>query len=239
MKIQTRINASETVSLNGRSATVSGGVYHNLGSTRTCRVVVQRANSTNDFSGVTTLFTSGTFSVPSGATTPFSYTFSLGATDGATGLLVSVEDTSASTAVSKTFVGADFQLEEGLISTPFEVRPFDVELILCQQYYEKSFPIGTAPAQNTGSTLGAASATGQVPNQRFGTHVQYKVRKWARPSLITLYSPNAASGNWSTNVTTPVAVVANDGETGFYVAGTTNVTNGEDYAIHWTAEAKL
>jgi len=111
--------------------------------------------------------------------------------------------------------------------------------MLCQEYYEKSFPIGTAPAQNTGSTLGAASATGQVTNQRFGTHVQYKVTKWARPSLITLYSPNAASGNWSTNVTTPTAVVANDGEAGFYVAGTSNVPAGADYAIHWTAEAKL
>lgn len=239
MKIQTRINATATVSLNGKSATVSGRVYHTLGSARTCRVVVQKANSTNDFSGVTTLFTSSTFSASSDATTPFSYTFALGATDGATGLLVSVEDTTASTAVSKTFVGADFQLEEGTIATPFEVRPLGVELMLCQEYYEKSFPIGTAPAQNTGSTLGAASATGQVTNQRFGTHVQYKVTKWARPSLITLYSPNAASGNWSTNVTTPTAVVANDGEAGFYVAGTSNVTAGADYAIHWTAEAKL
>ena len=136
MKIQTRLEAAFVSLLSSKAITVSGKVYHDLGSTRTCQVVIQKANSSNNFSGVTTLGTSSTFSASSGSYTPFSYTLTLGASDAANGLLISVEDTAASTAVGKTFAVSDLQLEEGEIATPFEVRPYGLELSLCQRYYE-------------------------------------------------------------------------------------------------------
>ena len=37
------------------------------------------------------------------------------------------------------------QLEEGSVATPFERRPFGLELQLCQRYYEKSFDLDIAP----------------------------------------------------------------------------------------------
>ncbi|MBU3613185.1 phage tail fiber protein [Polynucleobacter sp. MG-27-Goln-C1] len=45
---------------------------------------------------------------------------------------------------------SDVQLELGSVATPFEYRPYGTELVLCQRYYQKSFPIATAPVQNSG-----------------------------------------------------------------------------------------
>lgn len=132
----------------------------------------------------------------------------------------------------------DVQLEQGAVKTEFEQRPFVVELAMCQRYYEKSFNQSIAPAQNTGSLLGAPTGTGQVLNQRFGCYVPFKVTKFTAPT-ITTYSPNAASANWQTNGTTPTVAVATIGDNGFYVAGTTAVSAGNDYAIHWQAVAEL
>lgn len=47
-----------------------------------------------------------------------------------------------------TFYITGVQLEVGTAATPFEFRSFGTELALCQRYYEKSFPIGTVPADN-------------------------------------------------------------------------------------------
>ena len=37
------------------------------------------------------------------------------------------------------------QVERGTIATPFEARPFGVELVLCQRYYEKSYSVNVVP----------------------------------------------------------------------------------------------
>jgi hypothetical protein len=54
------------------------------------------------------------------------------------------------------------QLELGSIATPFEVRPFSVELQMCQRYFEKSYSINTAPGTNTASGLYHISTTTEV-----------------------------------------------------------------------------
>jgi hypothetical protein len=138
MKVQTRLEDVNVIALNSKTVTVSGRLYHDIGSSRTCQVVIQKANSANNFSGVTTLGTSATFAAASGAYTSFSYTLALGGSDATNGLLISVEDTATSTATGKTFAVGDFQLEEGATATPFEVRPVGIELPLCQRYYETS-----------------------------------------------------------------------------------------------------
>ena len=44
----------------------------------------------------------------------------------------------------------EVQIEIGGIATAFDRRPFLDELARCQRFYWKSFPYGTAPAQNSG-----------------------------------------------------------------------------------------
>jgi len=68
------------------------------------------------------------------------------------------------------------QVEEGTVPTPFEHRPYGVELSLCQRYYEKStevteqFPIFKAR---------------EADRLRLGT-IQYKVTKRTTPSIVLL-----------------------------------------------------
>ena len=151
----------------------------------------------------------------------------------ATSSQVNVLDT-----IGNIFAITGVQLEVGNTPTPFEHRPFGVELGMCQRYYEKSFPYATAPAQNTGVTLGAAYATGQVVNQAFSTSVTFAVAKRAAPT-ITTYAPDSATANWSLNTTTPTAATANIGDSAFAVTGSTAVTAGNGYSIHWQAVAEL
>lgn len=140
--------------------------------------------------------------------------------------------------IGNIFAITGVQLEIGNTATAFEHRPFGVELSMCQRYYEKSFPYATAPAQNVGSALGAAYATGQVLNQAFSTSVTFAVAKRAAP-IITTYAPDAATANWSTNTTTPTAATANIGDSAFALIGNTAVTAGNGYSIHWQANAEL
>jgi hypothetical protein len=151
----------------------------------------------------------------------------------ATSSQVNVLDT-----IGNIFAITGVQLEVGNTPTPFEHRPFGVELSMCQRYYEKSFPYATAPAQNVGSALGAAYATGQVLNQAFSTAVTFAASKRSAPT-ITTYAPDAASANWSTNTTTPTASTANIGDSGFALLGNVTVTAGNGYSIHWQANAEL
>lgn len=151
----------------------------------------------------------------------------------ATSSQVNVLDT-----IGNIFAITGVQVEVGNTATPFEHRPFGVEMDMCQRYYEKSFPYATAPAQNVGATLGATYATGQVLNQAFSSAVNFAVSKRAAPT-ITTYAPDAATANWSTNTTTPTAATTNIGDSAFAVTGTTSVTAGNGYSIHWQAVAEL
>jgi hypothetical protein len=151
----------------------------------------------------------------------------------ATSSQVNVLDT-----IGNIFAITGVQVEVGNTATPFEHRPFGVELGMCQRYYEKSFSYATAPAQNTGATLGAAYATGQVVNQAFSTSVTFAVAKRAAPT-ITTYAPDSATANWSLNTTTPTASTANIGDSAFALLGNVAVTAGNGYSIHWQAVAEL
>jgi hypothetical protein len=152
----------------------------------------------------------------------------------ATSSQVNVLDT-----IGNIFAITGVQLEVGNTPTPFEHRPFGVELSMCQRYYEKSFPYATAPAQNVGASLGAAYATGQVLNQTFSSLVKFAVAKRAAPT-ITTYAPDAASANWTTITgVTPTATTANIGDSAFAVVGSVAVTAGASYSIHWQASAEL
>jgi hypothetical protein len=50
---------------------------------------------------------------------------------------------------SGTFDIAQLQMEPGMVATPFEVRPLQVELVMCQRYY-REFNTGVGWAQTTG-----------------------------------------------------------------------------------------
>jgi len=91
------------------------------------------------------------------------------------------------------------QLEKGLIATPFEYRPFAVEVQLCQRYYEKSSGINFAPIPGSSHYNDTMNYTGAAYTaSAMEVAIEFKTPK--RKNTLTLNvlrsSSLASSGNW-------------------------------------------
>jgi len=140
---------------------------------------------------------------------------------------------------SNVFYLTGVQLEVGSVATEFEHRSFGEELALCQRYYEKNYPQGTAPASSStlskGSFVVHSSAT-----MTYRWSQQFKVTKRAAPTSV-IYSTTGASGNVRLNNSSDLAVTIEDsGDSGFaaYVLNRSS-TGGEFYWWNWVADAEL
>lgn len=79
------------------------------------------------------------------------------------------------------------QLEEGSVATPFEQRPYGLELSLCQRYYESNM-VSTLNLSTNTSYLGGMS------------NLYFKVSKMVVPSiLITTNSGSKTAQIWAVN----------------------------------------
>lgn len=113
-----------------------------------------------------------TFTIPSNAT-QFTFSFSYWPTGTA--------------GANDWFEITDVQLEEGSVATPFERRPYWLELSLCQRYYEKSYSDTVVPGTNTVSNAIVCNSMAALTNLGYYNSVTYKVQKRVAPTL-TLYS---------------------------------------------------
>lgn len=139
------------------------------------------------------------------------------------------------------------QFEPGVEATPFERRDYGRELMMCQRYYEKSFPQGIAPA-NGGSSTTLATADGSVSGMAqnrigAGPTTQFKVPKRAIPTM-TKYGNS--SGDWIYALQNSSALVgnANSGlgrvSESAFTADQQIVDGTAIFVIgHWTASAEL
>ena len=131
------------------------------------------------------------------------------------------------------------KLEVGSIATPFVPDDRQVSLAKCQRYYCKTFPQGTAPAQNTTIALGTLGDVSSVTGLSHWANWRYPTVMRAAPS-ITTYSTDNASNNWyepsgalfySSNV-----VNIGDAAALFYSGSCVAAKIGQ---IHATADAEL
>jgi len=140
-----------------------------------------------------------------------------------------------------TFYITGVQLEVGSSATGYEYVNYQTSLANCQRYYQKSFPIGTAPAQNAGIT-GAVFCQGQAASAPAYAYTPFQVRMRATPGTVATYNPSAVNGNWrniSTNSDINAAVYSS-GDSGVYIKSNTQVlAQYNDAAIHFTADAEL
>ena len=148
-----------------------------------------------------------------------------------------------SDATSNYFNITGVQLEVGT-ATPFEHRPYDMELARCQRYYEHNYNIGQTP----GSVSTYPGGMGAWLNG-FGTHSgqkgfqsDYKVTKRATPS-VTFYDTDGNSAKASTlnaggTTTTnqPIAIVMTGTSSILGTAG-----DGSHTGVHyfWVADSEL
>jgi len=136
----------------------------------------------------------------------------------------------------------EVQLEIGISPTTFERRSFADELARCQRFYWKTFPYGTAPAQNAGLTglqIGqcVAASTFQTGN---GCPFPTRMRVVAAG---TLYNPSVANGQVRNNSRAndcSGSSITNDQAT-FAINCTTSVGSaaGDQLMVHAAFDAAL
>jgi len=148
-----------------------------------------------------------------------------------------------------TFQYTGVQLELGNQATPYEHRPFGIELAICQRYFETSFSYGTAPqsglAQGNGQHM---VMTAYTSSAGWVIGIKYSVPKRAQP-VVTYYGNNSTgSGSlwgWYTtgwNTFTGMSVDYNNvnafgaqgSSSGSFSSGTTYLCDGS-----WTSSAEL
>lgn len=140
---------------------------------------------------------------------------------------------------------AQVQLEVGKGPTPFEHRPQQIELALCQRYFEKSYDVEIPPGTlNTNATLHQFGNYGNAANTYFVSFpVSFKTNK-AKVPAIQIYSPSSgltgrfykASPGTATDVINTLASSVNTH--GFHTASITVTTPGNHYQS-WVADAEF
>ena len=140
-----------------------------------------------------------------------------------------------------TFYITGVQLEVGTQATSFEYRQLTTELQLCQRYYQKSFPISTAPAQNIGGT-GAVYSQSPAASGCAPAWVNFATVMRTTPATITTFNPSAANANWR-NISASSDVnsqIYSSSQSSIYIIGNTQtVGQYQIVAIHYTADAEL
>ena len=134
-------------------------------------------------------------------------------------------------------------------------RSFGDELIACQRFYEKSFPLLVAPAASVAVASGGYGAQAILNRTGSGTAaavqvpIQFVARKRAVPTL-TLFTPVGAGATaYRHTGTTPAvqgaAAVNTSGTTEYGSSitvtseATANGAVGDLCSIHWTADADI
>jgi hypothetical protein len=143
---------------------------------------------------------------------------------------------------SGTFYITGVQVEEGPGPSKFEERPRQVELALCQRYYEKTYALGTAPgtATSTGVYIwsGCTDAFGFVSSTQ-----NFRVTKRSSAYSLSFFdTAGAAVWAWQRSGASGTGAVtaANKSETNFYCY----VSAGGAYVAaittgHWVASDEL
>lgn len=235
-----KIEAKNTAHLAGKTVTFSATLYHNTGAPLSGYISIQKAGAADDFSSPVQIGNVPFSNAASGAYTPISASFNIGAADAANGLMVVVMLQGVGAVTSKMFGLGDLQLELGAVATPFEMRPYGQELALCQRYYEKSYSLGTAPGsiQENGfrtfiNTSSAGATTGDF---------QFKVPKRTTPSTVNIYSPvSGAAAKVRNEVagTDEAATLGTVNENGLGRVSGSTTTSATSFRFHFTADAEL
>lgn len=152
---------------------------------------------------------------------------------------------SLSQTTSATFQITGVQLEKGPTPTPFDYRPYGIELVLCQRYYEQSEPlVAVASLYNSSSGLygpawnysGASGLTAAV---------SFKVTKRSIPTIViytTNVSPNSTAnyityyqGGW----TNGAGSATNQSVSAFTVSYSVGSTGSALAQFNWTSNSEL
>ena len=233
-----RIEQLNSYDLAGSTATLSVNISNSLLTTVTWTAYY--ANTANTFgtlaSPTRTQISTGTFTVTSTLT---NYSANISIPAAATTGIEVVFTVGAQT--SGTWVVGNVQIEKGSTATSFDYRPYGTDLALCQRYYIKTFPQGTAPAQ-------AAAAAGNLSVGGFsGQPATQCALNWTFPVVmrttptVTTYTPQiSGSGGFRNSAGTETgATVDFIGDSRLTIYNTSSLGANFRLDIHAAATAEL
>jgi hypothetical protein len=190
-----RIESKNTSHLANNKVTLQFKLAHDVGSTLTVQLLLQRPTTTADDYSAATVFlgatTIGTCPTGTSSGTLFTYTSNtLTSADVSKGFQIQIRVLTASAVTNKNFYLGDVQLELGDTATPFEHRSFGEELQLCQRYYFKWDELISNAAELWGMQTVALGST------YVRTAVSFPVKMRTTPSAanITYNSTSGAVG---------------------------------------------
>jgi hypothetical protein len=213
-------------------------VWHNFGVDVSMKCVVYTADATDNFSAITSRYTSGARVIPSGTFATLKFEgFNIGTADVEKGVVVYLKVDTPICSGATMYLG-DAQLEIGPACTDLEKRQYGLELALCQRYYEKSYDLAAVPGTGTaaGCVLFSVPWTnGDVPK----ANVRFQTRKRAAPAL-TYYasSDGEVSKFYCSDGTKYAGSVLYLGENGFTFEPTGS-SAGYAASFHWVCSAEL
>ena len=143
-----------------------------------------------------------------------------------------------------TFYVTGVQLEQNYQPTPFEQRPFGVELALCQRYYEKSYENATAPGTATYTRLVTmtGSAGSATTGEIIGNYYWAAVKRVA--PTVSWYD-HSGNSNRVTRLQYGVANHANNVASAgtvterMAVVSSTSGNTGQSLQFHFVADVEL
>ena len=139
---------------------------------------------------------------------------------------------------------SEAKLEQSDVPTEFQAPDPRSDLARAQRYYAKTFPQGTAVAQNAGLAGARCAAAASTTAGTLSLYWGFPSEMRASPT-ITTYNPSAANANWRDVTGAADAVVNVDpasakGTTGVMLGEqTTALTAAHNLCIHATADARL
>jgi len=156
----------------------------------------------------------------------------------------------AGATTDESFVGAgsifiaQVQLCAGDVALPFQPKRFEEELRACKRYYQKSFDYTVAPAQNSGSYLGALFYRALVAGATVHSMtVPYEVelRTAATPTFYNVAAANTKWRNATDNGDSGTPAQYDSSVKCMHVQNPGVATDavGEALYLHWTVDAEL
>jgi hypothetical protein len=230
---------------------IHGGAIYNGDGSR-CYPFTYTINDANTWEYETITIpgdTSGTWNSTNGPSITPSFSMGTGATlSGPAGAWAGTFYASATGAVSvvgtngATWYMTGLQVEKGSQATAFDYRDYGRELILCQRYYETSYPSTVTPGTNGYVGPAAVSARTTQNGYCFYT-VPYSVQKRATPSVsLWSYSGTANQlGSFDSGTNLGAASALQITAYSFLLCNNSggNIADGSPITINFAASAEL
>jgi hypothetical protein len=130
-------------------------------------------------------------------------------------------------------------LNRGSMPEPFERLPHGLALMQCQRFFAKTFPLGTAPASETGLP-GALFSYCIISNAIPAVRWHYPVAMRGTPTF-TFYNPSLPNAQWSTGGANAVAAMGSATAENVRIGTQTipTISPGTFTSIHAVADAEL